>query len=97
MICQVYRSARHEGMYLYVERRATSQDELRDVPEALMSRFGRADKALLLVLDDDKQLANLSAAQVKESIQEMGFYLQMPPGQDEDMRSLALKNTKLPL
>lgn len=74
-ICSVYRSASHEGMYLYVDK----AEALSRVPEALMQRFGKAEHAMVLVLDPDKELARADAARVLEAISEQGFYLQLPP------------------
>ncbi len=74
-ICSVYRSAKHEGMYLYVDK----ADALARVPEPLLSRFGRAEHAMVLVLDGEKKLARADAEKVLEAIEQQGFYLQLPP------------------
>ncbi len=75
MLCDVYRSARVEGMYLYVRR----EEGLSRVPQALLQRFGRAEPALGLLLTANKRLARASAAEVLQAITEQGYYLQMPP------------------
>ncbi|MBD2858511.1 YcgL domain-containing protein [Spongiibacter sp. KMU-158] len=74
-ICSVFRSASHEGMYLYVDK----AEALTRVPEPLLKRFGRAEHAMVLLLDAEKKLARADAAKVLEAIAEQGFYLQLPP------------------
>ncbi len=39
LIVQVFRSSKHDGMYLYVEKSLG----LKDIPEELMTRFGKGD------------------------------------------------------
>ena len=73
---RVYRSSRTPGMYLYVDGR----DNLAAVPEALLSMFGKPVEALSLMLTAERSLARADAAAVLASIEEQGFYLQLPPG-----------------
>lgn len=94
VICSVYRSSRKEGMYLYVPKK----DALNKVPEALMGLFGHGQLAMTMLLDEEKQLARIGAEEVLKAIEEQGFYLQMPPGDEfQEMTDLARKNSKLPL
>lgn len=74
---RVYRSSRRQEMYLYVDAAA----DLQDVPEELLSRFGRPVEALSLLLSADRTLARADAGQVLERIAEQGYYLQMPPAE----------------
>jgi uncharacterized protein YcgL (UPF0745 family) len=62
-------------MYLYVD----AADGLSQVPEALLSRFGQPIEALSLLLTPERTLARADAARVLESIEDDGFYLQLPP------------------
>ncbi len=91
MICTVYRSARHEGMYLYVPK----SEDLSRVPEALLQRFGKAELAMTLLLHPERQLARVDVGKVLDELQDQGFYLQMPPRPDEYTRELREKNSKL--
>lgn len=75
IVCDVYRSARVDGMYLYVNR----QEGLARVPEPLMKRFGRAEPALSMTLTAAKKLARANADEVIQAIEGQGFYLQMLP------------------
>lgn len=91
-LVSVYRSARREGMYLYVERGAS----LDKVPEALRTLFGPPQPAMDLLLTPSRKLARANAAEVLAAIRDQGFYLQMPPQIDDEMRALANANDKLP-
>lgn len=74
-ICTIYRSAKHEGMYLYVDK----QEDLTPVPEALLKQMGKLEFAMSLLLDSERKLAQADAAKVLAEIQDNGFYLQLPP------------------
>ncbi len=91
IICQVYRSSKKEGMYLYVEKK----DDLSRVSDALLALFGQPQAAMVLLLKKDRKLAGANVVDVMQQIQERGFYLQMPPAQDAEMQQLAQKNSKL--
>lgn len=93
-ICSIYRSPCKEGMYLYVEK----STGLKDVPAALLERFGTPHLAMTLLIDQGRDLARVDAAKVLEQIQCNGFYLQLPPANDKTdsyMADINLKNTKL--
>ena len=66
-------------MYLYVD----ADEDLARVPEALLKNFGRPVAVLSLPLTQDRQLARADAAAVLRSIEDSGFYLQMPPSVEE--------------
>lgn len=92
-ICQIYRSAREEGMYLYCRK----AEGLESVPEELLQRFGRAEPAMVLLLTPEKKLARADAGRVLEALAEKGYYLQLPPVpyMDDSARDLAARNDKL--
>ena len=93
VICQIYRSAKEEGMYLYVLK----EEGLSRVPEELLKLFGKPQPAMVLLLTPEKKLARVSVAKVIESLTEQGFYLQMPPRdqQDAEMAQMRAHNSKL--
>ena len=80
---RIYRSARKQEMYLYVDAKA----DLSRVPDELLERFGRPVEALSLVLTVDRPLARAEAARVLTCIEEEGYYLQMPPPPESGSRS----------
>ena len=79
LLCQVFRSARKQEMYLYVDKARG----LQDVPETLLAQFGEPAPVMLLHLTPQYKLARADAAQVLTSIEIQGFYLQMPPTASE--------------
>jgi uncharacterized protein YcgL (UPF0745 family) len=76
----VFKSSRKKEMYIYVDRK----QDLSKLPDPLMAHFGEPIHVLDLILTPDKRLSRVDAAKVLESIKEQGFYLQMPPAQDND-------------
>ena len=62
-------------MYLFVEKSAG----LENVPDELLAQFGELLPVMTLRLTPERKLARTDAALVLASIQERGFFLQMPP------------------
>jgi uncharacterized protein YcgL (UPF0745 family) len=79
-ICSIYRSAKVEGMYLYVDK----AEGLARVPEALLQRFGKAELAMTLLISSTRKLARADAATVLAAIAQQGFFLQLPPQAEHD-------------
>ncbi len=75
LFCNVYKSLRKEETYLYV----SLKDDLSEVPEVLLDTFGTPKLVTKLLLTPERKLAVVSADKVIDSIQEKGFYLQLPP------------------
>lgn len=78
MLCAIYKSNKKEGMYLYIEKR----DHFDPLPEELKSIFGKPSFVMLFNLAGNKTLAHTDNQTVLNHIQEQGFYLQMPPKED---------------
>lgn len=62
-------------MYLYL----TQKDKFDQVPEPLMKAFGEPEFAMQLNLAKRDRLAREDINVVKEKLQEVGYFLQMPP------------------
>jgi len=60
---------------LYVNK----TDGLSRVPEELLTRFGKPELAMNLLLDAHRKLARADAAKVLLAVKDQGFYLQLPP------------------
>lgn len=90
ILCSIYRSARVEGMYLYVDKK----EDLARVPEDLLASFGKPILAMTLALYPERKLARADIRSVLEAIAQTGFYLQMPP--KAEAVALAANNDKLP-
>ena len=75
LLCNVYRCAKKEGMYVYVDK----QQGTEQLPDALLQRTGKLTLAMTLMLTPEKKLARAKAEDVLTAIDNQGFYLQMPP------------------
>ena len=78
-LVSIYKSSRREEMYLYVDRK----EGLDKVPDALLQMFGKPVHVMHLLLTGERHLARANAVDVLEAIASQGFYLQMPPSQDD--------------
>jgi hypothetical protein len=77
ILCDVYKGTKREGLYIYVDRSVG----LKEVPDALLSRFGTPQLALSFKLTIDRPLAKEDPEKVIEAIRENGFFLQLPPNE----------------
>lgn len=75
MLASVYRSKAKDQMYLYLEKK----DDFSSVPEALLKIFGQPEFAMQLNLAKRQKLARVELSDVKDALDEQGYYLQMPP------------------
>ena len=79
LLCNIYKSRRKEETYLYV----SLKDDLSKVPEVLLETFGRPELVTKIIITEDRKLARAEAPKVLASIEEKGFYLQLPPPKEE--------------
>jgi len=73
--CKVYRSDKKTETYLYL----ADDMEFDDLPMQLQERFGAPAFVLRLELSSDRNLARVDVTKVLASLEEHGFYLQLPP------------------
>ncbi|MBQ0723983.1 MAG: YcgL domain-containing protein [Cycloclasticus sp.] len=76
--CAIYKTAKRDGLYLYVKE----QDDFSDVPTEVMQQFPRPEHVFDLQLSVDKKLAREDVNKVIKNLQSQGFHLQMPPKQE---------------
>lgn len=79
LLCNIYKSRRKEETYLYV----SLKDDLTRVPDVLLETFGRPELVTKLIITEERKLARAEADKVLASIEEQGFYLQLPPPKEE--------------
>ena len=91
LLSDIYRSPRNEEMYLYVQK----QDGLARVPEKLQELFGKPVHVTTLLITPERKLARADVGKVINALQDQGYYLQMPPVVDDEMRVIAAQNSKL--
>ena len=79
MLCAVYKTRKKEGMFLYVK----NKEDFSSVPEVLMQQFGHPELVMLLPLDKREQLGRVNKQTLVTALNEQGYYLQMPPKQED--------------
>lgn len=79
MICAIYKSPKKADTYLYLPKR----DDFSGVPQALLDTFGQPQFVMLLPLQKLSKLATADLDKVKAALVEPGFYLQLPPPQED--------------
>lgn len=79
MLCVIYKSPKKAQTYLFIKQR----DKFDDVPEALMAMFGTPTLVTIINLDNKDKLALADINKVRENLNNQGFYLQLPPPQED--------------
>lgn len=77
-LCTIYKSSKKAETYLYVEKKG----DFSKVPEPLMALVGKLTLVMTLDLDKRQTLAHADLTKVKQEVADKGFYLQLPPPQE---------------
>jgi uncharacterized protein YcgL (UPF0745 family) len=77
MQCFIYKSQKKEDLYLYIDKK----DDFSKVPELLFNRFGKMTFVMELELTPERKLSREDTGKVLASLEERGFFVQMPPTQ----------------
>ena len=90
MLCAIYRSTKKQQTYLFIKQR----DNFTDVPKPLMSLFGTPTLVTMINLATKEKLALADINKVKENLESDGYYLQLPPPQENllEQHKAQLKN-----
>lgn len=78
-LCRIYKGSRRAACYLYVDH----AEDIAPVPAALKDSLGELSVVMELQLSPDRHLARADARQVLALIREQGYFLQMPPGEEQ--------------
>ena len=70
----IYKGNKKQDSYLYIEQ----EDDFSRVPDMLIKTLGKLEKVMTLELNPEKKLARADVNQVKDSLKNEGFFLQMP-------------------
>ena len=81
MKCIIFRCSKKDEMYLYVPFNEKEEEFLQGLPDGLKKLTGRLEKVMDLELSPDRKLARVEAKDVMASLEEKGFYIQMPPNE----------------
>ena len=79
MLCTIYKSPKKAQTYLFINKR----DDFSSVPEALMKTFGTPILVTIINLATKEKLGMSDVVKVRENLAEQGFYLQLPPPQED--------------
>lgn len=79
MFCAIYKSTRKQDTYLYL----AAKDDFSRVPEPLLKMLGAPIHVMNLELTPERRLAREDVNEVMRCLSERGWFLQMPPGEDE--------------
>lgn len=79
MLSAVYKSPKKELTYLFILQR----DDFSAVPEGLLQTFGTPQLVTILNLAKREKLAFADLDKVRERLNEQGYYLQLPPPQED--------------
>lgn len=83
MLCAVYKSSRKDETYLYVPGR----DDFSKVPKALLQTFGLPIFLMIMPLKEGRKLARLEVAKLRNELNTKGYYLQLPPPQENLLKT----------
>ncbi len=87
----IYKSPKKEGMYIYLEK----ETGLKKMPESLIQLFGKPVLVTHMMIDENKKLAKVDSKILLASIQEKGFYLQLPDPDESYRAHVIQQNDKL--
>ncbi|XQW83693.1 YcgL domain-containing protein [Thalassotalea piscium] len=83
MLCAVYKSPKKAETYLFVKKR----DDFSEVPDALKAMFGSPILVTIINLATKSKLGIADLDKVKENLLSQGFYLQLPPPQEDLLKT----------
>jgi len=72
--CVIYKGSRKPDAYLFVQR----EGDFSQVPESLLGIMGSLQLVISLDVTADSTLAQASAEEVLQQLEQQGFYLQLP-------------------
>jgi hypothetical protein len=81
MICSVYKSSKKAEMFLYVDKKSG----VKNLPDALKGIFGTPLHVMDMLLTPERNLGRAEANKVLADIKEKGFYLQLPPADENNL------------
>ncbi|WP_295510122.1 YcgL domain-containing protein [uncultured Pseudoalteromonas sp.] len=78
MLTAVYKSIKKADTYLFIEKR----DDFGRVPEPLLETFGQPKYVMMINLASREKLGFADIETVKQALIDKGFYLQLPPPEE---------------
>lgn len=78
-----YKSPKKEELYLFVPK----EKGLEELPPELLVMFGEPQHVIDYDLTPDRKLPRANAKEVLDALESKGFYMQMPPTEEEQKLS----------
>ena len=75
MQCWIYKSLRHEELYVYLKH----EKDFEVLPSSIIDRLGKLEFVMELDLSNERKLAREDVNQVMDNLEKSGFHLQLPP------------------
>ena len=75
MLCFIYKSLKKDQLYVYIN----TKDDFSKIPENLFNSLGELKFVMELELTPQQKLARIEPEKVIASLDEKGFFIQMPP------------------
>ncbi|MFY8327340.1 YcgL domain-containing protein [Pseudoalteromonas sp. ZZD1] len=88
MLTAVYKSKKKVDTFLFVEKR----DDFSKVPEPLMAMFGQPQYVMIINLAKREHLGGADLNTVKQALTDDGFYLQLPPPEENLLAEFKKQN-----
>ena len=88
MLTAVYKSKKKADTFLFIEKR----DDFSKVPEPLMAMFGQPQYVMIINLAKRTQLGVADLDILKQSLSDQGYYLQIPPPEENLLSQLRKQN-----
>jgi len=81
MLSIIFRCSKKDEMYLYLpyDDKPDESSLIEQLPEGLQQLTGRLEKVMELDITPDCKLARADTQDVLHSLEQKGYYLQMPP------------------
>ena len=88
MLTAVYKSSKRANTYLYIEKR----DDFSKIPDPLMDTFGTPLYVMMFDLSKREKLGIADIKLVQSELTDKGFYLQLPPKEENLLEELKKQN-----
>ncbi|MCQ8878341.1 YcgL domain-containing protein [Pseudoalteromonas shioyasakiensis] len=88
MLTAVYKSKKKADTFLFVEKR----DDFSKVPEPLLAMFGQPHYVMIINLAKREHLGGADLNTVKQALTDDGFYLQLPPPEENLLAEFKKQN-----
>lgn len=81
MQVSAFKSPKKDELYLYVPQ----QDGIEKLPQEFLVMFGEPKHVLDFELTNDRKMPRADALEVLAALESKGYYMQMPPSEEEKM------------